>query len=309
MLGWELAYLGSVVKSVAESPTAIRWRLFKQSLFWLLFLLRTKSWCTGALRRLTMTPAPKRRWFAFSLRTLFVVVTVICVQKFLPPRAVLAQDVSRPTDTKPANASTLLEEIESEWQRRVANSEQVNRADSKSVLGAKIRVLMSILNERFADSASRRNFGRVVAQTKGSEFVLSALNAMLEIAAYEGDRAALVELLSQQCSRMVFYTDIEFFIAFQTKPQIADGFLILCDAFDASQSPAAKKEIAAALRRALAGLNVKSEDDRKMVQLSRRWYLDHKNDYAVDPYYESGPRSSNMLFRKKGTNPNTDGAK
>jgi hypothetical protein len=26
-----------------------------------------------------MTPAPKRRWFQFSLRTLFVVVTVLCV--------------------------------------------------------------------------------------------------------------------------------------------------------------------------------------------------------------------------------------
>jgi hypothetical protein len=29
-----------------------------------------------------MTPAPKRRWFAFSLRTLFVVVTVVAIAAY-----------------------------------------------------------------------------------------------------------------------------------------------------------------------------------------------------------------------------------
>ena len=42
-----------------------------------------------------MTPAPKRRWFAFSLRTLFVVVTVFAVLSLMTVWAVESYEIWR----------------------------------------------------------------------------------------------------------------------------------------------------------------------------------------------------------------------
>jgi hypothetical protein len=233
------------------------------------------------------------------LTLLLMVLCVACAPINRLSPCARAQETTPKRIVNRLDAVRTLDEVEKEWRQRITTSEEVKRADSRSIWAAKNRILISILRERFKSNDAKREVARIVAEANASEFVDDTFNALIYILTFDGDRAGLVDLLSQQCLPRIAYSDVEYWLVVQTPPKIADGFLILCDAFEASHSAIAKKEIAAALRRSLDGLNVQSNDDDKMVQLSRRWYLAHRHEYTPDLQYDTSQRHQNVLFVKK----------
>ena len=101
-----------------------------------------------------------------------------------------------------------------------------------------------------------------------------------------GKQSALAELLSQRCPRYILVTDIELSIVLNR--QSPKELLILCDAYSLSTKPEVKREIAAALRRALGPLRLETADDDLMIEMTRQWYRHDRKLYDVDTSYLGG---------------------
>jgi hypothetical protein len=203
-----------------------------------------------------------------------------------------------PADRLSQPADVYLMNLETEWNRRVqARVKDVN--DGKSKVDSKFHQLLLLLRERSADEQEKRKLIDVVSVDGMPEFADSAALALVGAFILRPDRDALVELLARKLAPSSW--TIEFELSLREKPP--DGFLILADAFDASQKPAVKKGLADALRRALAPLGVGSANDEEMVLASRQWYSAHKDEYIVNSDYpdlshEPGPKQAALFLTK-----------
>jgi hypothetical protein len=79
---------------------------------------------------------------------------------------------------------------------------------------------------------------------------------------------------------------------------LTDPFLILTDAYSKSKTPAARKNIASALRRGLRGLGVGGKTDDDFIANAARWYAQHKYHLEVNGFYMdgSGEEHEEQLF-------------
>jgi hypothetical protein len=83
--------------------------------------------------------------------------------------------------------------------------------------------------------------------------------------------------------------------------KFTDPILILTDAYARSKSPAVRRDIASALRRALTGLGVKGRSDGTFVANAVRWYQDNKD--RVEYNLDYGLNASASYFVDYRTNP------
>lgn len=211
------------------------------------------------------------------------------------PAVTCAQEPASRTAAEQVEATNYLKLLEAEWRSRVASSVKVKNAGLGDKFGLEVQELEIILAKPLEDKANRKRLTESLTHTDSdfSEIVMIALVDMLTM---DGDRAGLVDLLSKRCPRRIFAgNDIEYWVVIQT-PKIPDGFLILCDAFTASRTPQAKTDLAQAVRRSLMALGITATDDKKMVEMGRKWYLEHKTGYSPNLDYDADIFDRRAIF-------------
>jgi hypothetical protein len=113
----------------------------------------------------------------------------------------------------------------------------------------------------------------------------------------EGDRAAVVALLTCRCPSRVEAADtIEHFLCFRGGmprdsfftfwlPRLNDPILVLGEAYAISQIPETRHELATAVRRGFADLPVHGNGDADYVANAMRWYEKEKDHLEFNSYY------------------------
>ena len=191
------------------------------------------------------------------------------------------QHPANKTSQRPV-AIKYLKDLEATWKSRIKASASVKDAeDQTSRLDAEFHELFLLIRDRCKDDREKRKIIDLLSEDDLPEFSDRAALALVGVLVFHPDRPNLVELLSQR--RAPREWNIEYELTVRKKLQ--DGLLVLNDAFEVSRKPAVKRELAGALRRALAPLGVDSADDSEMVKMSRKWYLMHKDEYVVDRDY------------------------
>jgi hypothetical protein len=129
-----------------------------------------------------------------------------------------------------------------------------------------------------------------------SKFANAVLGFMAASFVDAGDRESLVKLLSTRFpTHIVGYTDIEFCLAVSvlrgrkrtesSGKTLTDPILILREAYSKCRDPHVRHEIAAAVRRAFAGLGIHGKDDDDFVKNAFAWYEKEKGHLVVNPAY------------------------
>jgi hypothetical protein len=132
-----------------------------------------------------------------------------------------------------------------------------------------------------------------------------------------GDRDQLIKLLSTRFEqRLGLSYDIELALVGRGK-RLKDPILILGEAYARCKDPDVRAEIAAAVRRAFTGSEIRGKDDAEFVMNSMQWYKKNRERLVVNPAYIAnavsidGDYGTNPLFtlkksaerRIKGTSP------
>ncbi len=200
-------------------------------------------------------------------------------QEPFPEMAILIDDLRDSPDNG-------LKSLELEWNAIARNSQLVKKASgSRDKRDAQFDEFQLLLEKRCRDAKAKLKIIEWVSSDDPGEFAATVRAALLFALLRNGDRTGLVDMFSRRGYRYLSQDGIiELGLASSSK--VPDPFLILCDAFDASVNPSAKKELADALRRALEPLGVNAADDRQMATESRRWYMEHKAQYVVNSSYE-----------------------
>ena len=151
-----------------------------------------------------------------------------------------------------------------------------------------------------------------------SQFANSLLAFMVHAFIRQGDRSALVQLLSVRCpSRVGFRTTIEASLA--GAETLQDPILILGEAYSKSTVPEVRHDLAAAVRRGFTDLGIRGDDDTDFVASAMKWYKAERvclipnetysrndwevsvEDYEQDPklYEHRGPWARQLLFERR----------
>lgn len=113
---------------------------------------------------------------------------------------------------------------------------------------------------------------------------------LIAILADDGKRELLVEMLSHRCPEWLGSgNSIEFTLVAVGDKRLADGILVLCDAFDRAGSDANRKAILKILRRAFVGVAIAAPNDRGFVEACRIWYRANKDRIYLNDLYRAGP--------------------
>jgi hypothetical protein len=127
--------------------------------------------------------------------------------------------------------------------------------------------------------------GTLPARVEEWGFTRDVLAFLTKSFAESGDRERLVTLLSTRCpSRIDWPVNIEFYLARQ-ESTLKDPIAILGEAYSKSQVPETRHVLAAALRRAFAGLGPRGKDGSEYVENAMRWYESEKHHLAVSSDY------------------------
>lgn len=134
----------------------------------------------------------------------------------------------------------------------------------------------------------------------------AAVQALVIVFIDSGNRNALVRLVANWCPRRVLTTDIEFWLAYQSRKTIKDGVAVLWEAYAISNNQAAKKEIANALKRGFLALGVVGSRDAEIVSKCRLLYTSHRSslvpniDYSDNAMHPRGNPGIEDPYAKTG---------
>jgi hypothetical protein len=182
--------------------------------------------------------------------------------------------------------------LEQKWQGL-----PVAAQDPKSAAGERWRALIDLLKKELS-AQDMRDFAlscesMPVSPNDRSDFTNRLLAAVALLAAESDDRDCLVSLLSRRCPARIGWADVESVVA-ATPRKTPDPILILRDAYEKSDVPEVRHEIASAVRRAFFGSGIKyspgarsEQDDRSFVLAAMEWYMANKARLAINPQYGS----------------------
>ncbi len=192
-----------------------------------------------------------------------------------------------------ADATKYLNNLRIDWENRAKSSERVQEAPDNPSRGTyTYQELMVLLMEQCRTTQARRRIVDVLSFDQLPTFAdqVGFADEVAYDAAYAFARTrdckSLVALLSIRCPPIAWDENIESAVV---NHEFTDGFLVLCDAFDASSDARVRGELANAMRRALCHVGVDESDDQKMASASRAWFMQHRQQIQTYHGYEASP--------------------
>ena len=174
-------------------------------------------------------------------------------------------------------------EIKREWEIQKAAFDW-SKVGAKNVTSQQVTLLVGAIKHRHMGS-SDTELVNSLKSVSDDGFRCMAIQALVATFTESGARLPLVEVLANWCPRKVFASDVEFWLAYQTRNTMKDGVAVLWEAYERSHDAGAKKEIADALRRGFLALGVVDSHDDGVVTKSRAWYEVHRIDWSPNLRY------------------------
>jgi hypothetical protein len=222
-------------------------------------------------------------------------LTVLLVVGWLP--SVLAEAVPEERqsgDTRrsnPTRAIAVVAEIDREYVRKI--SLIPSDLTGKSRYAEEGRILHHLLRDRcvrhgYEPIASA--FVEVGQSSRHTPNFRRLEGSLIAILADDGKRELLIEMLSHRCPEWLDSgNSLEFTLVAVGDKRLADGILVLCDAFDSARSDANRKTILKILRRAFVGVAIVAPNDRGFVEGCRIWYRANKDRIYLNDLYRADP--------------------
>lgn len=195
----------------------------------------------------------------------------------------------------------LVKDVHAEW---TARCEKLGPLDPKLALSIWGTELKAVIGERVAKDRMHDFMLAVTAGGPGAE--LSGLRrsmvvqGLVDIFGKAGERAELVEMLSRDFPDRMYYSDVEFWLAFKARHTLPDGIEVLFDAFDRSKDPKVREKIAASLGRAFRANGLDFGKDKKTVDACRSWYAKNKGKIEPSIKYGDNRMHSQDVYARKG---------
>lgn len=180
----------------------------------------------------------------------------------------------------------ILDDLEEQWLE--ATRSLPDSGDDKLNYGVEANLLVELIEQRYQTAAKWNALISAVSTADKSGFALLALRGAILVLVQHGSRDSLVDLLSKTCpDRVGPALSIEgYLIVFQDR--LADGTLIVCDAYSQSSDDTTRKTLVTALRRGFGEISNAVEQDSEFVDTVRQWYIKHKHDVEPNRKYEIG---------------------
>jgi hypothetical protein len=181
------------------------------------------------------------------------------------------------------------EEWTSLWDTYRQSPEKIPGRHAQDKYAETTRMAQNLLRQRLTDKdviELAASCGTLPTSTKQrSKFENAALGFVVSTLLEMGDRQDLVAMLSTRCpDRVDPIQCVEYCLAKGGK-KVRDPILILAEAYLRSSDVEVRHALAAAVRRAFAGLGVEGKDDAEFVENARQWYEKEKGHLSVNPKY------------------------
>jgi hypothetical protein len=189
--------------------------------------------------------------------------------------------------TEGKGAIDLVKDVDAEWSARCKKLGPLN---PKLALGRWGIELRAVIGERVAKDRMHDYMLAVTAGGPSAELTgyhrSAVVQALVDIFSQAGQRAELVEMLSRDFPDRMYYSDVEFWLAFKARKTLPDGIEVLFDAFERSRDPSVREKIAASLGRAFRANGLDCGKGKRTVDACRSWYA--KNKGKIEPSIKYG---------------------
>ncbi|HEY2411267.1 MAG TPA: hypothetical protein VGI40_03445 [Pirellulaceae bacterium] len=184
--------------------------------------------------------------------------------------------------------SPKMHEIERQWQSLQDaydnNSETIPGKPGKDKYAQLEKMVNNLLRKNLSDRELRKLAGST-GTIPDLGFGHEVVEFMVRYFTRSGDRESLIALLSKRCpGRVGFYDTVEFCLTHRGQ-RLKDPILILGEAYSKCQVPAARHDLAAAVRRGFGGLGIRGQDDAEYIENAMQWYEKEKDHLVVNPNY------------------------
>ena len=200
----------------------------------------------------------------------------------------------------------LVKDVDTEW---IARCKRLGSLDPKLALGTWGSELKAVIGKRIAKD--RMHDYMLVVTAAGPNAAVTGyhrsavIQTLVDIYTKAGERAELVEMLSRDFPKRMYYSDVEFWLAVRVRDTFPNGIEVLFDAFERSKDPKVKEKIAASVARAFRANGLDFGKSEKTVDACRSWYA--KNKGKIEPSTKYGdnimhpgdPYARNGLFVSK----------
>jgi hypothetical protein len=167
------------------------------------------------------------------------------------------------------------------------------KLDEDEPMGAKERAesehraLIQITKEYAAnDPQKKRALAADLLQRPDKGLVRRVTCDLISLFAESGDNRSLAAFLAKRCpDHVAIDLSIEALLVIVYDEQLADGVLVLCEAFDLADDQNVRANIATALRRGFKFAKIDAKDDKAFVCEVRRWYLQNRGKYVPNLDY------------------------
>jgi hypothetical protein len=206
-----------------------------------------------------------------------------------------------PPQAEGKDATDLVKSVEVEWSARC---EKLGPLDPKLALGLWGVQLRAVIGERVAKEQMHGFMLAATADGPGAALTgyhrSAVIEALVDIFSRAGERAELVEMLSRDFPRRMYYSDVEFWLAFKARKTLPDGIEVLFDAFDRSKDAEVREKIAGSVGRAFRANGLDFGKNKTTVDACRSWYAKNKGKIEPSIGYGDNIMHGQRNYAKRG---------
>jgi hypothetical protein len=184
------------------------------------------------------------------------------------------------------DAVQLVREVHAEWSARCKKLGPLNPKMALGIWGTELK---AVIGERVPKDRMHAFMFAVTAGGPGAELTglhrSMVVQGLVAIFSRAGDRAELVGMLSRDFPDRMYYSDVEFWLAFKARRTLPNGIEVLFDAFDRSKDPKVREKIAASIGRAFRANRLDFGKNQATVDACRSWYAKNKAEVEPNMHY------------------------